>query len=280
MTASHHANQLADASSSGGGPRVALVTGAAGDIGRAAAFRLAQDGWRLALSDHPGANAVLGETGRLASSSGAEVWLRACDVTDDEDVAELVHACSEEFGTPTGLFNNAGYQGQFVAVPKYPIDDARKVLEVNVIGVMQVMQQVAEAMISTGNGGAIVNTASMAGVGGAPNMAAYSASKAAVIALTKSAAKDLAPHEIRVNAISPAFIGPGKMWDNQVAQQAAVGSQYYADDPAEVAAQMIGMVPMRRYGSTDEVASVVAFLLSSDASYLTSQNLEINGGSV
>ena len=90
----------------------------------------------------------------------------------------------------------------------------------------------------------------MAGVSGAPNMPAYSASKAAVIGLTKAAAKDLAPHGIRVNAVSPAFIGPGRMWENQVARQAEAGSQYYATDPDAVAAQMIDMVPLRRYGST------------------------------
>ncbi|MCB1026760.1 MAG: SDR family oxidoreductase [Microthrixaceae bacterium] len=257
-----------------------LVTGAAGDIGRAAASRLAQDGWRLALSDHPAAATALNETGRRLADSGVDAWTRTCEVTATDDVAATVTACCDEFGVPAGLFNNAGYQGRIVAVPDYPIDDARKVLEVNVIGVLQVMQYVANAMIAADLGGVIVNSASMAGVGGAPNMAAYSASKAAVIALTRSAAKDLAPHNIRVNAISPAFIGPGRMWDNQVARQAEAGSQYYPDDPDEVAAQMIGTVPLRRYGSTAEVASVVSFLMSSDSSYLTAQNLEINGGSV
>jgi len=101
-----------------------------------------------------------------------------------------------------------------------------------------------------------------------------------VIGLTKAAAKDLAPRGIRVNAVSPAFIGPGRMWDTQVAQQAAAGSQYYATDPDEVAEQMIGMVPLRRYGSVHEVASVVAFLLSDDASYVTGVNIEVAGGSV
>jgi NAD(P)-dependent dehydrogenase (short-subunit alcohol dehydrogenase family) len=129
-------------------------------------------------------------------------------------------------------------------------------------------------------GGAIVNIASMAGVSGAPNMPAYSASKAAVIGLTKAAAKDLAPQGIRVNAVSPAFIGPGRMWETQVERQAAAGSQYYATDPDTVAEQMIGMVPMRRFGSVHEVASVVAFLLSDDASYVTGVNIEVSGGSV
>jgi 2-dehydro-3-deoxy-L-rhamnonate dehydrogenase (NAD+) len=177
-----------------------------------------------------------------------------------------------------GLVNNAGYQGLFVPVDRYPLADARRVVEVNVLGVMTILSAVARAMAAAGTGGAIVNVASMAGVSGAPNMPAYAASKAAVIGLTKAAAMDLAPSRIRVNAVSPAFIGPGRMWDTQVARQAEAGSQYYASDPGEVAAQMIGMVPMRRYGSTDEVATVVAFLLSDDASYLTGVNVEVSGG--
>ena len=147
------------------------------------------------------------------------------------------------------------------------------------VGTITVLEEVAGAMIRASVGGAVVNTASMAGVSGAPNMPAYSASKAAVIGLTKSAAKDLAPAGIRVNSISPAFIGPGVMWDAQVAAQAAAGSQYYDRSPEVVARQMIDMVPMRRYGSSAEVASVVAFLLSADASYVTGQNIEITGGS-
>lgn len=260
--------------------RVALVTGAAGDIGRAAALRLAADGWRMALVDHPASDVGLEAIRTAVAELGVETWTTAFDVTDEAAVAVAIKACCAEFGAPAGLFNNAGYQGVFVAMPDYSIADARRVMEVNVLGVMSVLQHVARVMIAAGDGGAIVNSASMAGVGGAPNMAAYSASKAAVVGLTKSAAKDLAPHAIRVNAISPAFIGPGKMWDHQVVQQAATKSQYYPHTPHEVAAQMIGMVPLRRYGSTAEVASVVSFLLSNDASYMTGQNVEINGGSV
>jgi NAD(P)-dependent dehydrogenase (short-subunit alcohol dehydrogenase family) len=143
-----------------------------------------------------------------------------------------------------------------------------------------VLSTVSAAMITAGLTGSIVSTASMAGITGAPNMSAYSASKAAIVGLTKSAAKDLAPAGIRVNAVSPAFIAPGRMWEKQVASQAATPSPYYADDPSEVARQMIRMVPLGRYGSTDEVARVVAFLLSDDASYITGINVEVAGGSV
>ena len=120
--------------------------------------------------------------------------------------------------------------------------------------------------------------ASMAGVSGAPNMPAYATSKAAVIGLVKSAAKDLAPHGIRVNAVSPGFIGPGRMWDNQVARQAAAGTQYFAADADAVARQMIGSIPLRRYGAPAEVADVVCWLAGERSSYLTGVNLEVSGG--
>jgi NAD(P)-dependent dehydrogenase (short-subunit alcohol dehydrogenase family) len=244
-----------------------LVTGAAGDIGSAIAEELAQRGCALALADHPDATERLGP---LCDRLGAERL--TFDLTDEAAVASAV----KSLGTLGGLVNSAGYQGAFAAVDGYPLDDARRVLEINVLGVLTVLSIVARSMA---DGGAIVNLASMAGVTGAPNMPAYSASKAAVIGLTKAAAKDLAPRGIRVNAVSPAFIGPGRMWETQVARQAEAGSQYYAADPTAVAEQMIGMVPLRRYGSPHEVASVVGFLLSADASYVTGINVEVSGGS-
>jgi NAD(P)-dependent dehydrogenase (short-subunit alcohol dehydrogenase family) len=229
----------------------------------------------LALADHPSGSARLEQTVEACRMLGAEAEGVTFDVTDEAAVTAAVSA----LGPLGGLVNNAGYQGVFAAVEAYPLDDARRVLEVNVLGAMTVLAAVGRTMIDGGAGGSIVNIASMAGVSGAPNMPAYSASKAAVVGLTKATAKDLAPHGIRVNAVSPAFIGPGRMWETQVAQQAAAGSQYYAADPEAVAAQMIGMVPLRRYGSVHEVAKVVAFLLSDDASYVTGANLEVSGGS-
>ncbi|MFL5955703.1 MAG: SDR family NAD(P)-dependent oxidoreductase [Gaiellaceae bacterium] len=244
-----------------------LVTGAAGDIGTAIAEVLAQRGHELVLADHPDAARPLEEVGgRLGARSVT------FDVTDEA----AVNAAVGSLGSLGGLVNNAGYQGAFTPIDRYPLDDARRVLEVNVLGVMTVLAAASRAMP---DGGSVVNIASLAGVSGAPNMPAYSASKAAVIGLTKAAAKDLAPRGIRVNAVSPAFVGPGRMWETQVARQAEAGSQYYATDAAEVAAQMIGMVPLRRYGSPQEVASVVAFLLSDDASYVTGVNVEVSGGS-
>jgi NAD(P)-dependent dehydrogenase (short-subunit alcohol dehydrogenase family) len=255
---------------------VALVTGAGGDIGGAIAELLGRQGFALCLADHPSAGERLEATAGRCRKLGSEAATVLFDVTDEAGVEQAL----DSVGPLGALVNNAGYQGVFAPADRYPLEDARRVLEVNVLGVMTVLAVVSRGMREVGHGGAIVNIASMAGVSGAPNMPAYSAAKAAVIGLTKSAAKDLAPAGIRVNAVSPAFIGPGRMWQNQVAQQAAAGSQYFANDPETVAAQMIGMVPLRRYGSVQEVASAVAFLLSDDASYVTGVNLEVSGGSV
>jgi NAD(P)-dependent dehydrogenase (short-subunit alcohol dehydrogenase family) len=252
-----------------------LVTGAAGDIGGAIAEELAPTR-SVVLADRADRAEVLARRAATCRALGADVTTVTFDVTDERAAGEAL----AEVGPLTGVVNNAGYQGVFAPVERYPLDDARRVFEINVLGVMTVLAVAARGMVSAGRSGAIVNVASMAGVSGAANMPAYSASKAAVIGLTKAAAKDLAPAGIRVNAVSPGFIGPGKMWDTQVAEQAAVDSPYYADDPETVARQMLELVPLRRYGSVQEVAAVVAFLLSDAASYLTGVNVEVSGGSV
>ena len=252
-----------------------LVTGAAGDIGTAVAARLASSGHDVILADHPDVASELEHSAELCRGRGGDVGTATFDVTDERATDAAIGALP----LIGGLVNSAGRQGAFAPVQAYPLADARSIFDVNVLGLLAVLAAVSRQLIQQGRGGSIVNLASMAGVSGAPNMPAYSASKAAVVGLTKAAAKDLAPFGIRVNAVSPAFIGPGRMWDSQVRQQANAGSQYYATDPEEVAAQMIGMVPLRRYGSTDEVARAVAFLLSEEASYVTGVNLEVSGGS-
>jgi 2-dehydro-3-deoxy-L-rhamnonate dehydrogenase (NAD+) len=259
---------------------IVLITGAAGDIGSATAAALAAPNRTLVLADHPSASQRLTGVAEALRAAGTTVATLIFDVTDRAGVRAALDNCVEHTGVPSLIFNNAGYQGTFDRVDRVPADDIERVMAVNVIGVFNIIAEASARMIRAALPGAFVNSASMAGVSGAPNMAAYSASKAAVIGLTKSCAKDLAPFGIRVNAISPAFVGPGMMWDRQVELQAAAGSQYFSSDPAEVAKQMIAMVPLRRCGSTAEVANVVAFLLSEAASYLTGNNIEISGGSV
>jgi NAD(P)-dependent dehydrogenase (short-subunit alcohol dehydrogenase family) len=256
-----------------------LVTGAAGDLGRAACVGLAGDGWSLFITDHPAQTERLDATRDACLGSGVEVVRATFDVTDPDAVARELDMLADRHGVPAALVANAGIQGDFAPVQDYDAEMVRRVLEVNVLGVFNAIAATSRLMISAG-GGSIIATASMAGVNGAPNMPAYSASKAAVIGLVKSSSRDLAPHGIRVNAVSPAFIGPGAMWDNQVAQQAAAGSQYFPPDPDSVARQMIEAIPLGRYGSPAEVADVICFLAGDRSSYLTGINVEIAGGAL
>lgn len=260
--------------------RYAFVTGAAGDLGRAASLALAADGWGLLLADHPTRADALELTRDACAAHDVDIGLARVDVTQPEELAGSVEDFVQRHGTPTAVVANAGVQGEFAPVHLCDPAAASRVLEVNVVGVITTIAVAARAMIDAGLDGAIATMASMAGVSGAPNMAGYSASKAAVIGLSKSAAKDLAPFGIRVNAISPAFIGPGAMWDNQVARQAAAASQYFDSDPDIVARQMIDTIPMRRYGTPAEVADVVCYLVGDRSSYLTGVNIEVSGGSV
>jgi NAD(P)-dependent dehydrogenase (short-subunit alcohol dehydrogenase family) len=260
--------------------RFALVTGAAGDLGRAACAALAADGWSLFITDHPSQARRLEATCEACAGSDTEIVPATFDVTDYGAVERSVGMLAERHGAPAALVANAGIQGEFAPVQDYDADTVRRVLDVNVVGVFNAVKGSAAAMIRAGSGGSIIAMASMAGVNGAPNMPAYAASKAAVIGLVKSASRDLAPHGIRVNAVSPAFIGPGAMWDNQVARQAEAGSQYFASDPEAVARQMIDAIPLRRYGSPGEVADVICYLAGDRSSYLTGINIEIAGGAL
>ncbi len=258
----------------------AMVTGAGGDIGRATAVRLAESGAAVVLTDLERAADGLERT-RVACAGARDdrrVEVVLADVTDPAGVAACFDASEECFGTPGLVFNNAGVQGELLPVQDYPNDDFSFVMDVNVNGIFHVLREAARRMREAGLSGAIVNSASMAGVEGGANMPAYSASKGAVMSLTRSASKDLAPLGIRVNAISPAFIGEGMMWDRQVERQARANTQYYSTDPAIVAEEMIGAVPLRRTGTLAEVAATVLWLLSDESSYLTGQNVIISGG--
>ncbi len=260
--------------------RIALITGGGGDIGRTVAVHLAAAGAQVIISDLESAKDGLDLTTELCQQANpdAQVHQFPFDVTDTQRVISSINTISSVIGTPDAIFNNAGYQGQFAPISDCDPQDFKRVMDINVVGVFNLVQQCSRALIRAGIGGAIVNTASMAGVGGGPNMAAYSASKSAVIGLTKVAAKDLAPAGIRVNAVSPGFIGTGAMWDRQVKLQAETPSQYYADDIETVEQQMLTQIPMRRGGTLDEVATAVLFLLSDASSYMTGSNLELAGG--
>jgi NAD(P)-dependent dehydrogenase (short-subunit alcohol dehydrogenase family) len=252
-----------------------LITGGAGDIGRATAHRFASNGANIALLDLN--TTKMAEVAIELKEYNTKIAALTCNVTDSDDVDRAFAAAIKQFGTVDYVFNNAGYQGAFAKTDEYPEDDFQKVIEINLVGAYRVLKAAARCLKQSG-GGAIVNTASYAGVVSPPNMLAYGASKFAVIGMTQTAAKDLAPHKIRVNALSPALIGPGYMWTRQTELQAATQSQYFDADPKIVEQQMIASVPMRRLGSLEEVANGVAFLMSDEASYITGFNLEITGG--
>lgn len=233
---------------------------------------------------------ALNETIALVADTGSTGTMKGytCDVTNSDSVTRQVASISKDFdGQIDMLWNNAGYQGQIKPTLEYDPADFARVMNINVTGMFIVLQSVAKKMASqTSKGGkgefshpfSIVNTASVAALRGTPAMVAYSSSKAAILAMTVSTAKDLAPHGIRVNAVSPALIGPGFMWTRQNELHASSGSPYFASDPEQVAKAKIGGVPMKRLGTIDEVLKSVAYLLSDDSSYTTGTNLVVDGG--
>lgn len=258
----------------------ALVTGAGGDIGRTTAIRLAASGANVVITDLDRAATSLERTRAdcAGAAQGGSVLAVPADVTDPTSVEACFAAAVERFAPPDLVFNNAGVQGELLPLQDYPVEDFPFVMNVNVFGIFNVLRESARRLREAGLPGAIVNSASMAGVEGAANMPAYSASKGAVMSLTRSASKDFAPLGIRVNAISPAFIGEGLMWDRQVERQARADTQYYSTDPAVVAKEMVNAVPLRRTGTLDEVAATVLWLLSDEASYVSGHNIIVSGG--
>jgi len=266
--------------------KVIVITGAGGDFGSAGCLYFARRGARVAAVDRDAA--ALSATLAAAQSLPETTVVRSyvCDVTDAAAVDATIAAITDAFDRIDLLWNNAGYQGEIRPTLAYDPVDFSRVMDVNVTGAFVVLQAVAKRMAAARGGDAaaaahpcaIVNTASVAALRGTPAMVAYAASKAAVLAMTVSAAKDLAPHGIRVNAISPALIGPGRLWARQNELHAASGSPYFADDPAVVARNKVGGVPMKRLGTVDEVLKSVAYLLSDDSSYTTGTNLVVDGG--
>ena len=260
-----------------------VITGAGGNFGREGCIFFAKRGARIAALDL--AADALQETAKevkAAAGASAEILTIECNVTLPESVQAAVDKIVEQFQTIDLLWNNAGYQGEIKPTLEYDPVDFSRVMNINVTGMFIVLQAVAKQMSkqpeSEKAGLSIVNTSSVAGLRGTPAMVAYASSKAAVLAMTVSTSKDLAPYGIRVNAVSPALIGPGFMWNRQNELHAASGSPYFAKDPDEVAKAKVNSVPLKRLGSVEEVVKSVAFLLSDDSSYTTGTNLVVDGG--
>lgn len=265
----HPSNHFLDA--------VVMITGAGGNFGAEGALYFRKAGANVVILDvaEDALKTTLRKLDDVESTKGTLMCV--CDITNVGSIANAITATEAKFGKITHLWNNAGYQGEMLPTMDYQESDFKRVIDINVCGTFNVLKAVSNSMKNTG-GGVIVNTASVAALRGTPTMPAYVASKAAIIALTMTAAKDLASYNIRVNAISPALIGPGYMWDRQNELHAKSGSSYFDSDPEKLAANKINSVPMKRLGSIEEVIKSTAFLLSEDSSYITGTNLIVDGG--
>ena len=249
--------------------KVIVITGGAGGIGRAAAARFASEGARLVLVDL--AAAGLKESLAQVERAGGEAITVEADVTRLAEVKRYAAAAVERFGGIDGFFNNAGILGAVSPLVDYPEEAFDRVLAVNVKAVWLGLKVVGPAIMARG-GGAIVNTASTAGLRGSLNLAAYVASKHAVVGLTRVAAREFIARGVRVNAVCPAPI--------ETPMVEGLESGLDPDDPALMRARMSALIPMGRYGRPEEVAARVAFLMSADASYVNGAAYPIDGGAL
>ncbi len=243
--------------------KTAIVTGAAGGIGSAAARRLVAEGAQVMLVD-------LQEQPlqQLAQELGeASQWCQA-DVSSPDDCNRYLQQTLDSWGKLDLLLANAGIEGTTAPLKDYPLEQFQRVMAVNVYGVWHGLQQ-AMPVMAAGGGGSIVITSSVAGLQGAPGMAAYVTSKHAVVGLMRTAALEGARHKVRVNTVHPAPIETQMMRNLEKSMN--------PDDPHAVHEQMQQAIPFGRYGSAEEVASMMLYLGSDDSSYCTGGTYTVDG---
>jgi 3-oxoacyl-[acyl-carrier protein] reductase len=240
--------------------QVAVVTGAARGIGKAIASRLHAGGAEVALLDVNGEGAA-GAAEEL-SRSGAAARGYACDVSDPRQVETVIERVCKDWPRVEVLVNNAGITRDGLLM-RMTDEQWRKVLDINLAGVFYMTRAVSRLMLKARRG-AIVNVASVVGVIGNAGQANYAASKAGVIGLTKTAAKEFASRGVRVNAVAPGFI--------ETDMTAALSE--------EQKTKLTASLPLGRLGSAEDVARAVCFLASNDAAYITGQVLNVCGGLV
>jgi len=250
----------------GGSQRpVTIITGGSRGIGAATAAQLARAGHDLALGYRDNRDAAEQVIAAVTAAGVRCIAIRA-DVSCDDDVQELFATAVERLGVVTGLVNNAGLTGHIGDLADTPVEVIRRVIDVNLLGVVLCARQAAQVMSPRGGGrgGAIVNVSSAAATLGSPHeYVHYAAAKAAVDAFTKGLAKELAGEEIRVNAVSPGII--------RTEIHAAAGDP---DRPERIASR----IPLGRAGEPGEVAPAIAWLLSAEAAYVSGAVIRIAGG--
>jgi len=246
--------------------KIAVVTGAAGVIGRATTELLAERGARIVAVDRKREELEDAIKGLPAS---AEPLAVTADVSDEDEVADYVRAAVDRFGTIDVFYNNAGVEGEVRPITQYPLETFRRVLDVNVVGVFLGMKHVLPVMLKQ-NKGSIINTASIAGLIGSPHIAVYSASKHAVIGLTRSAAWECTGTGVRVNCVCPGMIDSRML--SAILEGRNTGN---APVPQQ---KIVERIPARRLGQASEVASIVAFLASDEASYVSGSAYTVDGG--
>ncbi|GAB6880667.1 glucose 1-dehydrogenase [Halorubrum gandharaense] len=266
---------------------VAVVTGGSKGIGKATAMRLADEGASVVVADVDREAGT--ETVRAIRSAGGDASFVETDVSDPDAAAAMVEAAVETYGGLDIAVNNAGIITQLVEMEEITDDDWERVLDINLTGVRNCMR--AELPELADGGGAVVNVASVAGLVGMPALSGYSASKHGVVGLTRSTALEYADRDVRINAVAP---GPTKT--DIKPQGAEETPDWFLDllpDGATAGKGVSGRVlnwlsggiidkhaktPMGRLGDPEEIAGAIAFLASTDASYITGQVLPVDGG--
>ncbi|MEH7354583.1 3-oxoacyl-ACP reductase FabG [Neobacillus drentensis] len=238
--------------------KVAIITGAAGGIGLTAAEVFAREGSKVAMADF---NVEQGEErARELREKGYDVTFFQVNVADRQSVDEMVEKVQGTYGKIDILINNAGITRDAM-LSKLSVEDFQTVLDVNLTGVFHCTQAVLPAMIANGRG-KIINTSSVSGVYGNVGQTNYAATKAGVVGMTKTWAKELGRKGINVNAVAPGFIETGMT----------------AKVPEKVLAQMMQMIPLARLGKPEDIANAYLFLASDESNYVNGTVLHVDGG--
>ncbi|PQD94520.1 short chain dehydrogenase [Pradoshia eiseniae] len=242
--------------------KVVIITGAGSGLGQAVAIRLAQEKINIVAVD---INEEGGrETVEMVKQSGVDAMFIKADVSKAEDVKNYVDQTVERFGTIDYFFNNAGISGSGSYFLDSKIEEIQQIVNINLMGALYGVRYVAEVMLKNG-AGSIVNTASSAGVIGQDSVVTYSATKHGIIGLTKSMVAEYAKDGLRINAIAP---GP---------TETPMVKAFYEANPSMKENATKG-IPQKRLGTPEEVAELVAFLLTSKAQYINGEVIRIDGG--